>query len=157
MRADCKYALRKLFAEFKLDEMTAMAKLDRARFTKDECLKGTQLQTWAAEVIGYCRALGMDSTMQYMTAIYNRLDVNFKLAVIAPGTGVSLYDWIAYLEERRRVWRASLLTSSSTDNADAPQSFSDKMLKGLPTAPDKLQLTNLSSMEEALETSAGIH
>lgn len=31
------------------------------------------------------------------------------------------------------------------------------MLNGLSAAPDKLQLTNLSSMEEAPEASAGIY
>lgn len=96
----------------------------------------------ATKAVAYCNTTHKTVTLQ---------------SVVAPGAGVSLYDWNAHLEERRRIWRASLLASSPADNPDPPQSLSERMLKGLPTAPDKLQLTNLSSMEEASEASAGIH
>lgn len=78
-------------------------------------------------MINYYHALGMDTSTQHMTAICNRLDVNFRLDGIPTGPRTALYDWIAHLDERRRTWRASLLAVQ--DSPLPSTSLSERMLK----------------------------
>lgn len=149
MKRDPDYHLQQLFERFKISEAAALENLAKAHYNKEDCLKNIDIRTWATELVRNCRCAGMNSSVQHISWIYNKLDPKLKALVPAPTTDVTLDEYLKLVTERQNVWRQSLLADGNKDLTPTP-GLNDRFIKNMLVEPKMI-----ANFGESLDATIG--
>ncbi|KAI0893822.1 hypothetical protein F4806DRAFT_136726 [Annulohypoxylon nitens] len=96
----------------------AMIIIRQARYTREDCLKGTMIKQWAMALLRACRAANFTDPQHQMALIYDALAEDLRLVCVAPTKTTTLDGYLDHLNDKQKVWRAQLIAQGETGPRD---------------------------------------